>query len=160
MDQKLWVALSCPTRGSHFDERTLAMVDADADSRIRELFACVTQGDSDYLIPGRNGVFYDRQGRDWDATIVKVLDNPIPLRQAFRLPYKKLARFIKEQAARRNRRTAVVVSLLLLVTLIWLTLAHERQPATGIMAPGSAALSEPPGPGTVNSPSTPKPATP
>ena len=29
--------------------------------------ACFTQGDSDYLFVGRNGVFYDRQGRDWDA---------------------------------------------------------------------------------------------
>jgi hypothetical protein len=29
--------------------------------------ACFTQGDSDYLFAGRNGVFYDRKGRDWDA---------------------------------------------------------------------------------------------
>lgn len=35
LDQKLWVALSGPTRGLHFDERTLALVDADGDGRIR-----------------------------------------------------------------------------------------------------------------------------
>ena len=35
LDQKLWVALSCPTRGLHFDERTLALVDTDGDGRIR-----------------------------------------------------------------------------------------------------------------------------
>jgi hypothetical protein len=43
LDQKLWVALSGPTRGLHFDERTLALVDADGDGRIRtpELIAAV-----------------------------------------------------------------------------------------------------------------------
>jgi hypothetical protein len=63
--------------------------------------ACFTQGDSDYLMVGRNGLFYDRQGRDWDATIVKVIDNPISIRQAFWSPYKKFIRFIEEQVAKR-----------------------------------------------------------
>lgn len=63
--------------------------------------ACVTQGDSDYLVLGRNGVFYDRQGRDWDATVTKIVDNPISLRQAFWSPYKKLVRLIEEQVAKR-----------------------------------------------------------
>ena len=66
-----------------------------------KLAACFTQGDSDYLFVGRNGVFYDRLGRDWDAKIVKIVDNPISLRQAFWSPYKKLIRYIEEQVARR-----------------------------------------------------------
>ena len=63
--------------------------------------ACFTQGDSDYLMVGRNGLFYDRQGRDWDATITKIIDNPISIRQAVWSPYKKLVRFIEEQVAKR-----------------------------------------------------------
>ncbi|HVS51746.1 MAG TPA: hypothetical protein VHD62_05270 [Opitutaceae bacterium] len=63
--------------------------------------ACFTQGDSDYLFVGRNGLFYDRQGRDWDATITKIIDNPISIRQAFWSPYKKLIRFIEDQVAKR-----------------------------------------------------------
>jgi hypothetical protein len=63
--------------------------------------AAVTGGDSDNLMVGRNGIFYDRQGRDWDATIVKILDNPISIRQAFWTPYKKLIRLIGEQIAKR-----------------------------------------------------------
>ena len=59
--------------------------------------AAFTAGDSDQLMVGRNGVFYDRQGRDWDATISKIVDHPISLRQAFWSPYKKLARMIAEQ---------------------------------------------------------------
>jgi hypothetical protein len=63
--------------------------------------ACVTQGDGDYLMVGRNGLFYDRQGRDWDATIIKIIDNPISVRQSFWSPYKKIIRFVEEQVAKR-----------------------------------------------------------
>jgi hypothetical protein len=58
--------------------------------------AAFTTGDSDYLMVGRNGVFYDRQGRDWDAAIVRIIDQPISIRQAFWSPYKKLSRAISE----------------------------------------------------------------
>jgi hypothetical protein len=66
-----------------------------------KIAACVTQGDSDFLVAGRNGLFYDRKGRDWDATITKIIDNPISLRQAFWSPYKKFVRMIEEQVAKR-----------------------------------------------------------
>lgn len=59
--------------------------------------AAFTAGDSDQLMVGRNGVFYDRQGRDWDATIAKIIDHPISLRQAFWSPYKQLARLVSSQ---------------------------------------------------------------
>ncbi|MDP2680178.1 MAG: hypothetical protein Q8O85_15860 [Rhodoferax sp.] len=59
--------------------------------------AAFTAGDSDQLMVGRNGVFYDRLGRDWDATIAKIIDHPISLRQAFWSPYKQLARLVSSQ---------------------------------------------------------------
>ncbi len=59
--------------------------------------AAFTAGDADQLMAGRNGVFYDRQGRDWDATITRIVDHPISLRQAFWAPYKKVARLVGEQ---------------------------------------------------------------
>lgn len=59
--------------------------------------AAITAGDADQLMAGRNGVFYDRQGRDWDATVVKIVDHPISIRQAFWTPYKKVSRLIGEQ---------------------------------------------------------------
>ena len=71
-----------------------------AGEKIR-IVAAFTDGDSDNLMVGRNGVFYDRQGRDWDATITTIIDNPISIRQAFWGPYKKLVRLIEEQAAKR-----------------------------------------------------------
>ena len=66
-----------------------------------QIVAAFTNGDSDNLMVGRNGLFYDRKGRDWDATITKILDNPISIRQAFWAPYKKAARMIQEQIAKR-----------------------------------------------------------
>ncbi len=66
-----------------------------------QIVAAFTDGDSDNLMVGRNGVFYDRKGRDFDATIVKIVDNPISLRQAFWSPYKKFVRLIEEQIAKR-----------------------------------------------------------
>ena len=66
-----------------------------------QIVAAFTGGDSDNLMVGRNGIFYDRKGRDWDATINKIIDNPISIRQAFFAPYKKLVRLIEEQVAKR-----------------------------------------------------------
>jgi hypothetical protein len=65
------------------------------------IVAAFTDGDSDNLMVGRNGIFYDRKGRDWDATIIKIVDNPISIRQAFWSPYKKLVRMIEERAAKQ-----------------------------------------------------------
>jgi hypothetical protein len=63
--------------------------------------AAFTAGDSDNLFVGRNGLFYDRKGRDWNATITKIVDNPISIGQAFFAPYKKLLRWIEETVAKR-----------------------------------------------------------
>jgi len=62
--------------------------------------AALTGGDSDNLMAGRNGVFYDRLGQDWDATIVKIVEHPISVRQAFWAPYKRMARMAGEQIAK------------------------------------------------------------
>ncbi len=58
--------------------------------------AAMTQGNADYLMVGRRGVFYDRHGRDWDTTVVRMVDNPISLLQAFWSPYKKFVRLIED----------------------------------------------------------------
>ena len=59
--------------------------------------AAFTDGDSDELVVGRNGIFYDRKGDDWDATIVRLVAHPISVREAFWLPYKRVGKLIGEQ---------------------------------------------------------------
>jgi hypothetical protein len=79
----------------------VAYLDCHRGEETIKIAACFTQGDSDYLFVGRNGLFYDRQGRDWHATITKIIENPISLREAFWMPYKKVIRAIEEQVAKR-----------------------------------------------------------
>lgn len=59
--------------------------------------AALTNGDIDNLVEGRNALFYDRHGNDWDATVIKIVDNPISIRQAFWSPYRKVSRFVEKQ---------------------------------------------------------------
>lgn len=62
------------------------------------IVAALTGGDVDELmVPGRNGIFYDRKGRDWKASVTKVVAQPVSIRQAFWSPYKRVAAFIEAQ---------------------------------------------------------------
>jgi hypothetical protein len=81
----------------------LAYVDCvrKATGETLSIVAIFSQGDDDNLMVGRNGVFYDRKGNDFDATITKIVTNPISIRQAFFSPYKKLVRMIEEMASKR-----------------------------------------------------------
>ncbi len=80
----------------------LAYVDCKRPSgETMTIAAAMTAGDSDNLFVGRNGLFYDRQGRDWDATVTKIVNNPISIGQAFWAPYKKVLRWIEETVAKR-----------------------------------------------------------
>src|SRR5690606_35676091 len=67
----------------------------------RNIVAAFTAGDVDFLFVGRNGIFYDRDGHDWDATITKLIENPTSIGQAFFSPYKKFVRMVEEQVAKR-----------------------------------------------------------
>jgi hypothetical protein len=61
------------------------------------IVAAVTAGDAGNLMVGRNGVFYDRAGQDWDATVVKVIENAISVREAFWMPYRRMGRMVSHQ---------------------------------------------------------------
>jgi len=71
-----------------------------------KIVAAVTNGDIKNLREGKNAIFYDRQGEDYDATITKVIDNPISIRQAFWSPYRKFGQWvtdlINKSAAEKN----------------------------------------------------------
>ncbi len=67
----------------------------------RQIVAVFSSGDSDFLMVGRNGVFYDRDDRDWDVTVTRVVENPIGLREAFFAPYKRLLRVVEDQIGAR-----------------------------------------------------------
>lgn len=62
--------------------------------------AMVSAGKTDNLIVGRNGLFFDRNGNNWDATITKIVENPISIKEAFLSPYKKMSKMIQERISK------------------------------------------------------------
>lgn len=97
---ELCIQIAAPSPLAATSNAYLAYCDLRRAGATMKIVAAFTQGDSDYLRVGRNGLFYDRKGRDWDATITSVSDNPISIRQAFWMPYKKVARFVEDQIAK------------------------------------------------------------
>ena len=62
-----------------------------------DIVAAITDGETGDLHEGRNAIFYDRSGQDWDATVTKIVDNPISVRQAFWSPYRKFGNWITDK---------------------------------------------------------------
>ena len=62
-----------------------------------DIVAVMTDGHTRDLRPGKNGLFYDLDGNDWDAVITKVVENPISVKDAFWAPYRKVARFVSDK---------------------------------------------------------------
>ncbi|MBM4063768.1 MAG: hypothetical protein FJ265_22115, partial [Planctomycetes bacterium] len=75
LDQKLWVALSCPVRGLEIDARTLELLDSDKDSHVRppEILAAVkwlrdVLQSADGLAKGEDGVQLGNLRKDSDES--------------------------------------------------------------------------------------------
>ena len=62
-----------------------------------DIVAALTDGEVGGLHEGKNAIFYDRTGQDWDATITKIVDNPISIRQAFWSPYRKFGNWVSDK---------------------------------------------------------------
>ena len=62
-----------------------------------QIVAAMTQGEIKNLSVGKNAVFYDNTGLDYDATVTKIIENPISIRQAFWTPYRKFANWVEEK---------------------------------------------------------------
>jgi len=79
----------------------LLYCDITREGEKKQIAAALTNGDADNVFVGRNGIFYDRSGKDWDATVSKVISNPISVREAFWAPYKKLVKAIEDTVTKR-----------------------------------------------------------
>ena len=88
-----------------------------ATGQTMQIVAAMTVGDIRNLKVGKNALFYDRQGRDWEAEVVKIIDNPISIGQAFWSPYRKLGDWVsglitKSAAEKENKSFAELTSKL------------------------------------------------
>lgn len=60
-----------------------------------QIVAAITVGDIGELSVGKNGIYYDNKGVEWDAVITKIVDNPINISQSFWSPYRRMATAIE-----------------------------------------------------------------
>lgn len=65
-----------------------------------DIVAVLTDGEVNNVRVGKNAVFYDNDGQDWDAVITQIVDNPISIREAFWSPYRKFGRWVTEKLSK------------------------------------------------------------
>ncbi len=59
------------------------------------IVAAVTVGDVGDIFVGKNVIYYDNAGVEWDAVVTKIVDSPISVGQAFWSPYRKMAKTVE-----------------------------------------------------------------
>lgn len=75
----------------------LAYCDCTAKDKPQKLqiVVAVTVGDVGDLVVGKNAIYYDNEGGEWDAVITKIISNPISVAQAFWSPYRRMASVVE-----------------------------------------------------------------
>ncbi len=63
----------------------------------RTIAAAVTSGTGSRLFIGKNGIFFDREGHKWDATVMLIVKHAISLREAAWAPFKRLGGLVSSQ---------------------------------------------------------------
>jgi len=62
-----------------------------------EIAAALTAGGQGALEIGKRGIFYDLQGKEWDARVVDMVENPISLWEAIKSPFVKAKKLLSEK---------------------------------------------------------------
>jgi len=91
-----------------------------------QIVAAMTEGDTGDLMVGKNAIFYDRDGLDWDAVVTKIIDNPISISQAFWSPYRRISTWVENLI---NKRAAEKDSKMMEEATAKLSATPELKPA-------------------------------
>lgn len=66
-----------------------------------QIVAAVTVGEVGDLFVGKNAIYYDNDGVEWDAVITKIVDNPISIGQAFWSPYRRMSKTVEDLISKK-----------------------------------------------------------
>lgn len=66
-----------------------------------QIVAAVTVGEVGDLFVGKNAIYYDNDGVEWDAVITKIVDNPISVGQAFWSPYRRMSKTVEDLISKK-----------------------------------------------------------
>ncbi|HEY0253499.1 MAG TPA: hypothetical protein VGC41_18320, partial [Kofleriaceae bacterium] len=128
----------------------LAYCDITREGKTQQIAVAITNGDEENIFVGRNGLFYDRQHQAWDATVTKVITNPISIRQAFWTPYKRLVKVIEETV--QKRAEAAHAESLSKVDAAGSEIGHVDKAAAKDLTAPAAAAAPPPAPAKPDEP--------
>jgi len=62
-----------------------------------EIAAALTAGAQEAIDIGKRGIFYDLEGKEWDARVVDIIENPISLTEAIKSPFVKAKELITDK---------------------------------------------------------------
>ena len=111
-----------------------------------QIVAAITVGEIGSLIVGKNAIYYDNNGVEWDAAITKVVDNPISVAEAFWSPYRRMAtaveNLINKSAAEKDNKMMADVTAKINATPT--TLPATPAPADGADPAAAKPAATPP----------------
>lgn len=112
--------------------------------------AAVTNRNVGRITVGKNAVFYDRSGKDWDAKVVQIISNPISLRESVWAPFKKIGDIVSAQMEKisASRQADIEKSVSASVSNVDQSLSSGKAPAApaapasmgALMAGGGVAI--------------------
>ncbi len=105
--------------------------------------AAVTAGFSTTLWVGRNGIFYDAEGKDWNAVIVKICESQTSLKEAFWAPWIKICDLINDQIKKllSSKETAMMSAATTKVSTIGTETPPPAAPSADQKRDGAAMAS-------------------
>ncbi|MBI5498081.1 MAG: hypothetical protein HY904_23970 [Deltaproteobacteria bacterium] len=71
--------------------------DKDGTAPSYEIAAPVTAGERGRIRVGKRGIFVDLDGREWDATVVDLVENPISILEAMKAPFRRASQLVSRK---------------------------------------------------------------
>ena len=113
-----------------------------------QIVAAITVGEIGNLIVGKNALYYDNAGVEWDAVITKVVDNPISVAQAFWSPYRRMSvaveNLISKSAAEKDSKMMANATAKINAAPTTLPAAPAPAPAEGVDPAAAKPAAAPP----------------
>lgn len=74
-----------------------AITDKEGAAPVYTIVAPVTAGESRRLRIGKRGIFIDIKGKEWDAQVTDIVENPISVVEAMFAPFRKLSKTVSKK---------------------------------------------------------------
>ena len=74
------------------------IIEKEGGAAAYEIVAPLTAGERGRLRAGKRGIFRDNDGKEWDAQITEVVENPVSVVEGMLAPFRRAAKFVGDKA--------------------------------------------------------------